>query len=217
MPSWSTFPPSSMPCSARSRSKPSSVLTTPRREPAEQIHVRIGIHSGDIIQQDGDVFGDGVNIASRLQTLAEPDTICISQTGLSRGGQEDRLGDGRLAGATKAEEHCPAVSGLATATRDTQRAYARRYRVQRLKFSRRVRPVHWLGVAGLLLIGLVALLYPLSFDIHHSSFITHHSGGEASGPSAARQTLHRRAALRQHEQRSRAGVFQRRHHRRHHH
>jgi adenylate cyclase len=46
---------------------------------AEQIHVRIGIHSGDIVQKDGDVFGDGVNIASRLQELAEPDSICISQ------------------------------------------------------------------------------------------------------------------------------------------
>ncbi len=45
----------------------------------EQIHVRIGIHSGDIVQRDGDVFGDGVNVASRLQALAEPDTICLSQ------------------------------------------------------------------------------------------------------------------------------------------
>ena len=49
------------------------------QESTEQIHVRIGIHLGDIIQQDGDVFGDGVNVASRLQSLAEPDTICISQ------------------------------------------------------------------------------------------------------------------------------------------
>ncbi|MBI3796376.1 MAG: adenylate/guanylate cyclase domain-containing protein, partial [Deltaproteobacteria bacterium] len=48
------------------------------REVAEQIHVRIGIHLGDIVQREGDVLGDGVNIASRLQALAEPDTVCIS-------------------------------------------------------------------------------------------------------------------------------------------
>src|SRR4051812_36030354 len=48
------------------------------QESAEQIHVRIGVHLGDIIQQNGDVLGDGVNVASRLQALAEPDTICIS-------------------------------------------------------------------------------------------------------------------------------------------
>jgi len=48
------------------------------KDKAEQIHIRIGIHLGDIVQRDGDVFGDGVNVASRLQALAEPDTICIS-------------------------------------------------------------------------------------------------------------------------------------------
>ena len=42
------------------------------KEKADQIHVRIGIHLGDIVQKDGDVFGDGVNTAARLQTLAEP-------------------------------------------------------------------------------------------------------------------------------------------------
>jgi adenylate cyclase len=48
------------------------------KEQAEQIHIRIGIHLGDIVEKNGDVQGDGVNIAARLQPLAEPDTICIS-------------------------------------------------------------------------------------------------------------------------------------------
>ncbi|MBI3797285.1 MAG: hypothetical protein HY268_10015, partial [Deltaproteobacteria bacterium] len=48
-------------------------------EKGEPIHVRIGIHLGDIlVQSTGDVLGDGVNIASRLQAFAEPDTVCIS-------------------------------------------------------------------------------------------------------------------------------------------
>jgi adenylate cyclase len=49
------------------------------KAPTDQIHVRIGIHLGDIVQREGDVFGDGVNVASRLQALTEADTICISQ------------------------------------------------------------------------------------------------------------------------------------------
>ena len=42
------------------------------QETTDQIHIRVGIHLGDIVQKNGDVLGDGVNIASRLQTLAEP-------------------------------------------------------------------------------------------------------------------------------------------------
>ena len=34
--------------------------------------IRIGIHIGDIIEKDGDIFGDGVNIASRLESISEP-------------------------------------------------------------------------------------------------------------------------------------------------
>ncbi len=43
-----------------------------------RIEFRIGIHVGDIIIDDNDIFGDGVNIAARLEGIAEPSGVCIS-------------------------------------------------------------------------------------------------------------------------------------------
>jgi class 3 adenylate cyclase/TolB-like protein len=64
-----------------------------RELPADRrIRLRIGINLGDIIHDDGDIYGDGVNVAARLEALAEPGGILVS------GGVHDHLrGKTRLA------------------------------------------------------------------------------------------------------------------------
>src|SRR5262249_14596406 len=46
--------------------------------PDKRINFRIGIHIGDVIVRGGDLFGDGVNIAARLQALAQAGRVCVS-------------------------------------------------------------------------------------------------------------------------------------------
>ena len=48
--------------------------------PDRRLELRIGVNLGDVIVDGGDIFGDGVNIAARLQALAQPGTVCISHS-----------------------------------------------------------------------------------------------------------------------------------------
>ncbi|MBR0936135.1 adenylate/guanylate cyclase domain-containing protein [Bradyrhizobium jicamae] len=48
--------------------------------PDRRISFRIGIHIGDVMVRAGDLFGDGVNVAARLQSIAKPGGVCISGT-----------------------------------------------------------------------------------------------------------------------------------------
>jgi len=57
--------------------------------PDRRIEFRIGINLGDIIIDESDIFGDGVNVAARLEALAEPSGICVSR--MARDQVRDRL------------------------------------------------------------------------------------------------------------------------------
>jgi class 3 adenylate cyclase len=48
-------------------------------DPDHRFMLRIGVHQGDIVVEDGDIFGNGVNIAARLEGIAEPGGICVSE------------------------------------------------------------------------------------------------------------------------------------------
>ena len=125
-------------------------------ENAEQIHIRIGIHLGDIVQKDGDVFGDGVNIASRLQGLAVPDTICLSQKVYDEVAKKLDLGTVVSLGKPKLKNIAErfAVYALLPAAPSGVR---QKLQVQRLKLSRRISPAQRAVAVGLLLVAATAV------------------------------------------------------------
>jgi TolB-like protein/class 3 adenylate cyclase/Tfp pilus assembly protein PilF len=142
------------------------------KETNEQIHVRIGIHLGDVVQRDGDVFGDGVNVASRLQALAAPDTICLSQVVYREVekklalGTVVSLGRPKLKNIAQREPVYALLPEKPTGLHQT-------LRVQQFKLSRRVRPVVFVlvFVSAALVAGLIAVRYfPVpTLNTHHAS------------------------------------------------
>ena len=76
-----------------------------------QIAFRVGINIGDVIVEPHDIFGDGVNIAARLESIAEPGSICISSSAYDhvRGKVGVEFAD---LGEQKPQKHRPSGPGL---------------------------------------------------------------------------------------------------------
>jgi class 3 adenylate cyclase len=148
--------------------------------PQRQMHFRIGINLGDVVVEGERLYGDGVNIAARLESLAEPGGICISGkvfeevesklplTFEYQGEQtvKNIMKPVRVYRAVLEESLSPHAASLPS---PAQRS---RFKVQRM--WRRVRPAHQLIiVAGLVLIAgvMITVRYGLfsSFGIPHSA------------------------------------------------
>ena len=56
------------------------ILPRYNREHGRNLRCRIGIHYGEVVEQDGHLFGDNINIGARLEPLSDPEGVCISDT-----------------------------------------------------------------------------------------------------------------------------------------
>src|SRR5262245_8298442 len=123
------------------------------QEAADQIHVRIGIHLGDIVQKNGDVFGDGVNIAFRLQGVAEPDSICISDVVYRDVAKKLDLGTVVPLGRSKLKgiaERFPVYALLSEPSKGLRQTL----HVQRVKLKHKKRA--WQVAAAVLAVGVIS-------------------------------------------------------------
>jgi TolB-like protein/class 3 adenylate cyclase/Flp pilus assembly protein TadD len=130
------------------------------KERAEQIHIRIGIHLGDIVvQPDGDVQGDGVNVAARLQPLAEPDTICLSGKVYEEVEKKIPLGPVISLGRPKLKNIAQRFPVYLLVVESPQ-GIRQTLHVQRLKLSRHLPSLGFALVSILLFAGLALFLSP---------------------------------------------------------
>ncbi|HEV8713816.1 MAG TPA: adenylate/guanylate cyclase domain-containing protein [Candidatus Binatia bacterium] len=144
------------------------------KEKPEQIHVRIGLHLGDIVQRDGDVFGDGVNVAARLQALAEPDTICISHAVYREVEKKLSLGTVVSLGRPKLKNIVERFQVYALLL-EPPKGLRQTLQIQWLKLSRRVGTAHRVAAGFVLLAATIIAVWYLArlpLVAHHSSLVT---------------------------------------------
>ena len=79
-----------MPCAARSTVQRQMAERNRRIAADRRIEFRIGINVGDVIIEGDDIFGDGVNVAARLESDCEPGGVCSSATRLRAGARQAR-------------------------------------------------------------------------------------------------------------------------------
>jgi adenylate cyclase len=123
--------------------------------PAERrIQIRIGLHVGDVVHREADVFGDGVNIAARIEPLAQPGGICLSRQAFDQIRHKIdepiiKLGRGELKNVERADIYRIVLPW----------ERARLHFVERLSFSLRRRRTRAVAVASALALVVAVAAY----------------------------------------------------------
>src|SRR5207244_8759285 len=120
-----------------------------------RIELKIGIHIGDVVHRGGDVYGDGVNIASRIEQLAGPGGICVSmdverQIRNALEARFEKLAPTELKNISVAMDLFRIVLPWERDTRLTEEPQKRAVR------QRRSIPVGWIAAAALFLLIVIA-------------------------------------------------------------
>lgn len=159
-----------------------------RAELGSQLHVRIGIATGEVSRDaSGDVFGDPVNLAARVQASAEPDAVWLAETTFLSMNKNEvqafevgaRVFKGipgevkvyRVLDESIANARLLSASELAVATRPTARGVPRR--------------VLWVGLAGIVVAGLATFLATRSSRDRRSPQQRHESDPDDPGAADA--------------------------------
>ena len=173
--------------------------------PERRMEFRIGVNLGDVMVEGDQIYGDGVNVAARLESLAEPGGICISGTVHEQVrnklalGYED-LGEQTVKNIARPVHVCRVLLDGTAPHRETRRIPRRYWRGGVLSLT---------GLA--IIVGTIVLVQHLSLKPPRTSRLDS-AAGEARA-AAAEHSVDRGAAVHQSERRSAAGIFQRRHHR----
>ena len=130
-PAGRSSPASSTRCAAPSRCSAAMVERNAGIADDRRIQFRIGINLGDVIVDGGDIFGDGVNIAARLEALAEPGGICISRHGARPDPRPAAATPSRICGEQSVKNIARPVRVLRARAREADRRLAGAERCRR--------------------------------------------------------------------------------------
>ena len=184
---------------------------------SRRMEFRIGINLGDVIEEGERIFGDGVNIAARLEGMAEAGGICISGSAFEQIENKlplhyDYLGEHEVKNITRPVRVYRALMDNGVVEGEGHRVQGEGFRAQALGRWPGCRAGRTRGGCG-----MAFFLAPRPAASARGFQARREGRPPEDGLPPAGQTVDRRAAIRQHERRSQAGVLQRRHHRGDHH